>query len=574
MKVSDYIAEFLAKHEIYHIFGYQGTMIAHFVDSICKHPLLRNHSCYNEQGAAFAAVGYAKSTGKTGVAYATSGPGALNLVSGIADAYFDSSPTVFFTGQLNLYEYTGVATIRQQGFQELDIVSTVKKYTKYCVQIRNKDEIRYELEKAFFYAQEGRKGPVLLDIPMNIQRENIEPEKLKSFIESTVLYDDPHEASLYIIEQLKSAKRPIILLGNGIRKDSNGHNLVQSLIHKLNIPVISSMPAKHLLESDNSLYFGYLGSAYGFRAANLIACKKADLILSIGCSMCRRQTGVNSEAFAKNAKIIRVDIDKEELKRKVHMDEKSFCVDYESVIALMLKYIDFKINKEWLNSCTYIREKMKEFDDIIFEQQPNKYIKVLSDSLGDNINTFVDVGQHQLWAAQSFDIRKKRQMFFSGGHGAMGFSLPAAIGAYYATGNRSIVICGDGAFQMNIQELQWIVRENIPIIMFVLNNKSLGLIRQQQDDFFDKKHYGSSKNEFTSPSFESIGEAYGITSFEINNLKELKSKLNLIEEEKPYLFEIMVSEESMAYPKTYFGEKMYNQKPYITKKLLDELLQI
>ena len=364
MKVSDYIADFLAEQEIFDIFGYQGTMIAHFVDSIGKHKLLRNHSCYNEQGAAFAAVGYAKATGKTGVAYATSGPGALNLVSGIADAYFDSVPTVFFTGQLNLYEYTGISTLRQQGFQEVDIVSTVQKYTKYSVQIQNKEDIRYELEKAFFYAQEGRKGPVLIDIPMNIQRETVELKNLRRFKPYNRLYDDPEEAASYITEQLKKANRPIFLIGNGVKKDSTGHKLIQILINKFNIPVISSMPAKHLFESNDQLYFGYLGSAYGYRAANLIACKKADLIISFGCSMCRRQTGTKPDLFAEQAKIIRIDIDREELKRKVHYDEKSFCTDYENVVKLLLSSIDFKTEEKWIKSCMYIKDKMKQFDDI------------------------------------------------------------------------------------------------------------------------------------------------------------------------------------------------------------------
>ncbi len=574
MKVSDFIADFIAKQGIYDIFGYQGTMIAHFVDSIGKHKLLKNHSCYNEQGGAFAAVGYAKATGKIGIAYATSGPGALNLISGIADAYFDSIPAVFFAGQLNLYEYTGVPTIRQQGFQEVDILSSVKKITKYCVRIEHKNEIRYELEKAFHYAQEGRKGPVLIDIPMNIQREEIEPQELSSFHQKLIDTENIESITDYLLKELRQSKRPIFLLGNAIKKNSTGHRFIKKLINKLQIPVITSMPAKHLFDSTDELYFGYLGFAYGYRSANLIASKKADLIISFGCSMCRRQTGVNSQSFAENAKIIRIDIDNHELKRKVHNDEVSFPADYEAVIQSMLKKADCIISNEWVNTCSYIKRTLKQFDDIVFQQQPNTYIKTLSESLDKNVYVFVDVGQHQLWAAQSFDMIGNRQMFFSGGHGAMGFSLPAAIGGYYACGNRCITLCGDGAFQMNIQELQWIVRENIPILMFIFNNKSLGLIRQQQNDFFDSNYFGSADDEFTAPSFSAIGEAYGITSFKIYSEKELENRLNAIEDNKPYLFEIMVSEDSMAYPKTYFGEKMYNQRPYITDEVLNELLEI
>ena len=310
-KVSDYLVDAFIKHQITHIFGYQGTMIAHFVDSICKNDKLKNHSCYNEQGAAFAAVGYAKATGKTGVAYATSGPGALNLVSGIADAYFDSTPTLFLTGQINQNEYTGIKTIRQHAFQEVDIVSTVQAYTKYCVQIKRKEDIRYELEKALFLAQEGRKGPVLLDIPMNIQREYIEPEKLRSFLpkEISIKEIENEKIAQEILHKIKQAKKPVLLLGNGVRKHSEGHFYLKKFIEKIHIPVLTSMPAKHLFSSQNPLYAGYIGAAYGCRAANMIASKKADLIVSIGCSMCKRQTGIQTKQFAKDAEIIRVDID-------------------------------------------------------------------------------------------------------------------------------------------------------------------------------------------------------------------------------------------------------------------------
>lgn len=573
-KVSDYIVDTLVKHKVTHIFGYQGTMIAHFVDSICRNEKMNNHSCYNEQGAAFAAVGYAKATGKIGVAYATSGPGALNLVSGIADAYFDSTPTLFITGQINLNEYTGISTIRQHAFQEVDIVSSVRSYTKYCVQITNKEDIRYELEKALFLAQEGRKGPILLDIPMNIQREFIEPEKLHSFIQKDCVYKDDEKIAQDILQEIKQAKKPVLLLGNGVRKNSEGHYFLKQWIEKLKIPVITSMPAKHLFTHQNSLYMGYIGAAYGNRAANMIASKKADLIVSIGCSMCKRQTGVQASTFAKEAKIIRVDIDKEELKRNVHDDDIKYCMDYHRLIKFLLKNADFQINSNWVTSCLKIKEKLTAFDINIFLREPNTFIKCMSDTLKEDANIFVDVGQHQIWVAQSYDVKNNQQMFFSGGHGAMGFALPAGIGGYYASRKRSIVICGDGAFQMNIQELQWVVREKIPILIFIFNNHSLGLIRQQQDDFFGKNHYGSANHEYDTPSFKAIGEAYGIPSFEIHTEKELILKMKQIQDGKPYLFEILVDKQSKAYPKTYFGEEMHNQKPYISKEMMDELLNL
>lgn len=577
MKVSDYIVNYIVEQGINDIFGYQGTMIAHFVDSICKNENINNHSCYNEQGAAFAAVGYAKASGKTGVAYATSGPGAMNLMSGVADAYFDSAPTVFITGQLNTYEYTDVPTLRQQGFQQMDVISSVKSYTKYCKQITDKNDIKYELEKAFYIAQEGRKGPVVLDIPMNIQREDIELDKIRSFNpdikeNNNIQYEN---IANEILNKIKESKKPLLLIGNAVKKNTKEHKIIKQLITKLNIPTITSLPARHLFDINDDLYFGYVGAAYGFREANILAYKKADLIVSIGCSFCRRQTGANSEKFAKNAQIIRMDIDKEELKRTVHKDEISYCVDYQGVVNSMIPKIDFNVSEEWLNTCLKIKQIMRDFDDTLEERNVNNVVKKISHCFNDDLSVFVDVGQHQIWAAQSYETKENQQMLFSGGHGAMGFSLPASIGGYYATKKRCIVLCGDGSFQMNIQELQWIYREQIPVFIFVFNNKSLGLIRQQQNDFFDKLHFGASEdNGYTVPSFYSIAKAYGLDAFEVTNENELLNAIKEADPTKPCLFEVFSDINSEAYPKTYFGEEMYNQKPYVNKNIMENILKL
>lgn len=576
MKVSDYIVDFLAREGITDVFGYQGTMIAHFVDSVCKSQFVKNHCCYNEQGAAFAAVGYAKATGKTGVAYATSGPGAMNLMSGIADAYFDSVPTVFITGQINLNEYTDIPTLRQQGFQQVNIIDSVKSYTKYCTQVKDKNKIRYELEKAFYVAQEGRKGPVLLDIPMNIQREDVDVNNLSVFdaYRQGKFNIDTNNVGEVILSHIRNSEKPIILVGNGVRKNSEGHMHIEKLIHKLGIPVITSMPARHLFSHDD-LYCGYLGSAYGCRAANLIACKKADLILSIGCSMCRRQTGINTEKFASNAKIIRVDIDSEELKRNVHEDDLKFCMDYRNVVQDMIMKVDFSVSHDWVAVCQKIKHIMEDFDNSYNKSMPNVFVEVISELQKDKVNIFADVGQHQIWTAQSYITNEEQQLFFSGGHGAMGYSLPAAIGSYYATRNRSIIICGDGSFQMNIQELQWVVREQIPIFMFIFNNKSLGLIRQQQGDFFNGQFFGAvEEGGYTVPSFKAISEAYGIKAFEVKTIEELKKAIESADVRKPCLFEIFIDSNIGAYPKTYFGEEMYNQRPYISAALMDALINL
>jgi acetolactate synthase-1/2/3 large subunit len=576
MKASDYIVSFLKEQGIKDVFGYQGTMIAHFVDSVCKAQGITNHMCYNEQGASFAAVGLAKASGKTAVAYSTSGPGAINLMNGIADAYYDSTPVVFFTGQLNEYEYTGIKELRQQGFQETDVVSMVKPITKYAVHIKNVQDIKYELQKAFYIAGEGRKGPVVLDIPMNVQREDFDEANAKAFVPKIKEDKTDYEAiAENILTEIEKAERPIILLGNGIVKGSDFHKNMVEICESLNIPIITSLPARHLLPFNHPLNFGYIGAAYGHRYANIIAHKKADLIVSVACSFCKRQTGGNSENFAKNAKIIRVDVDGDELLRKVHSEETQYNCSGEKVAKAMKQALKKSpVDKSsWTEVCNKIRKPLTEFDNSSPERQPNRFVTAISDFTDKDTVVCCDVGQHQLWMGQSYNVRDNQRLLFSGGHGAMGFALPSAIGAYYKDCKPTVAVCGDGAFQMNIQELQWVKRENLPVTMIVLNNESLGLIQQQQDDFFQGNHFGSTaEGGYDTPSFKNIAEAYGIKAYSASSVQELEQVLGAIDKTSPALVEVHLDIKSKAYPKTYFGEEMYNQKPYIDKGLMDEIL--
>ena len=572
MNVSEYIVDYFEKKGIKDFFGYQGTMIAYFIEAICGNPNVSNHSCYNEQGAAFAAVGYAKTKQSASVAYATSGPGALNLVSGIADAYYDSVPVIFITGQLNTTEYTEIKELRQQGFQQTDVVGVTAPITKYSVMITDPEMVAEELDKAWEIANSGRKGPVVLDIPMNIQKaempqicNNLQQKINDKNIDFSFVSD--------ILAMVKQANRPVLVLGNSILRKNK--DKVRALVDKLNIPVITSMPGIDLIESSDSRNMGYLGAAYGFRAANIIAYKKADLILSLGSSMCRRQTG-NPEKFAKDATIIRLDIDETELLRKVHQDEIAYVCDVnEALDAFLDAEYEAVDRSEWLKVCEYCKVKTEEYNDTCPERTPNAIIKAIGDNMSGDTVFAVDVGQHMMWSAQSLPIVGNRRVLFSGGHGAMGFALPAAIGAYYANGYKPVCIAGDGAFQMNIQELQWVVREQIPVTIFVMNNNVLGLIRQQQDDFFGSRYYGSSQEGgFESPEFVAIAKAYGIYSYRVCNVNELMDLKEEINEMKPVLVEVTLPMDTKAYPKTYFGQEMYSQKPYIPDELMEKILSM
>lgn len=644
MKASDYIVEYLALCGIHHFFGYQGTMIAHFIDSIGKNPKVENHTCYNEQGAAFAAVGYAKASGKCALAYATSGPGAINLMSGIADAYYDSAPVIFLTGQLNTNEYTEIRELRQQGFQETNVISMAASITKYCKQITDVDEIPGELAHAYALAMEGRRGPVLLDIPMNMQRLELDADPLwdweqqhKKTEESMTGKEDVLSSVFPIVKEFMSSKRPVLLLGNGISKEEKHRQSMRNFIEKLGVPVVTSMLGRDILSADHPLNFGMIGSAYGHRYTNLIVCQKADYILSIGCSMCPRQTGMKPENFAPNAKITRVDIDTVQLRRKIHGDEQAIQMDAMEFISAFLHILNFNcdfsrreepadrknipekksahtknIQKEifsdvqkaevwshWLQICDICKKKLQEYDKKLPEMKENRFVEKLSHCVDADRIICSDVGQHQVWTATSFQLKEGQRFLCSGGHGAMGFSIPAAIGAYYATGRPVTVLCGDGSAQMNIQELQWIKREQIPVTIMILNNGILGLIRQQQDSIFEGRYVGAAvEGGYESPDFEKIAKAYGIDAQTVV-LKEMQtnpveqsekkesSSVKCMEEKiswadilerksskKPFLVQILMRDNTVALPKTIFGEPMYNQKPYIPSDLMEELLNL
>lgn len=578
MKASDYIVKYLTEKGIRHCYGYQGTMIAHLVDSIGSSGDLVNHSCYNEQGAAFSAVGQAKTTGNLAFAYATSGPGAANLISGIADAYYDSTPVFFITGQLNSYEYLPVKGIKQHGFQEMDVISAVQSVVKYCTKVEDIKDLRKAMEEAYYRATEGRPGPVLIDLPMDMQRQEIDPSKLEGFLPPTKMeLDDPMKAATTIIEKISGAKRPVLLLGNGISKDPAFRKKVIALVDKLGIPVVTSIFGRDILPYHNNYNFGFIGAAYGHRYANLIINKKTDLIVSLGTSLCKRQVGMKPLEFAEGADIVRVDLDPIELQREIHPDEVQFLTDCNQVVECLdelLEKTSVPSFTSWLQVCSEIKATLETFDNLCTERKPNTVLETISRHTADLRVICCDVGQHQMWCAQSFELAEGQRLLFSGGHGAMGFSLPAAIGAYYGANAPVGIICGDGSFQMNIQELQLVYREQIPVTMFVLNNNSLGLIQQQQDDIFEGRYHGSvAHGGYLSPDFKRIGDAYGIASYQVDNNEDLADLLKKLDFQKPNLVEVIIDTNSRAYPKTPFSEEMHNQKPYIPAEMLEELLK-
>ena len=561
MNVSDHIVEFFLNKGIEDFFGYQGTMIVFLVDAIHRNPRAHNHSCYNEQGAAFAACGYAQATGHCSMAYATSGPGAINLLNGVADAWSDSKPVIFITGQINTHEYLNIKGIRQQGFQEIDVVSMAKPITKYCTQITKAEDVRYEFEKAWYIANEGRRGPVLLDLPMDVQRVVIDDwNSLRSYTPEA----QEEIASVdieWLHSEIKNSKKPLLMVGNGV--DNSRYAQLRKFVEVNDLPVVTTLLAKKFLPADHPLNFGVVGGAYGHRSANMLV-YKTDLLVVLGASMCTRQTGTRRKEFAPNAKIIRFDIDSQQLKIHIQDSEQNIVADVNDLIDYLGRSRITSDITQWVEYGQKIRQEYKVFDDSCEERIPNNHIQTISRILPDDISVVSDVGQHMMCIGQSFNLKSKQRLLFSGGLGSMGYSIPAAIGAYYATRRPAVAICGDGSFQMNIQELQWIVREQLPIAIIVLNNHCLGMIRCNQSDFIDGRYEGSCEGYNYSPcNIVGIAKAYGIESYATNEENQLQDLLSDVT--KPILIELPLNRDTVAAPKTYFGEPMWNQQPYFKK---------
>ena len=567
VKVSDIIIEFLISKGITDMFGYPGGVVCHIMDSASKYAgQISIHSLYHEQAAAFAACGYSQETCNVGVAYATSGPGATNLITGIANAYYDSIPVIFITGQTDTYALKGELPIRQKGFQETDIVAMVNSITKYAAQINRAEDIYYYLNEAYYSATEGNPGPVLLDIPADIQRAEVSTENnnAKKLCKDE---NDYNKLCQIIRNELEHSERPCLLVGNAV-KQSGAVQDIRLLINKLNIPTVFSMPAFDVMPFFNELNFGFIG-ANGHRYANFVL-GKSDLIITIGSRLDLKQVGNNRRNFVPEAKIIRIDIDSNEFQYPVHGDEVQLIGDLRKVISCLndndctLKRTD----NVWVEKCKYIKKKLYTYD----EEEYTAIIKKIGDHIPDNTVITSDVGQSQVWLAQQLKVKDKQHVHMSAGHGSMGYSLPAAIGAYYASKKKVYSFNGDGGIQMNIQELQFLNRERIPIVVIIINNHSLGMIRGFQEANFNKNYIHTVEGTgYAAPDFSAIAKAYKLNYIMINTEEDL-SKLDKVADE-PTVVEVVVSDETILKPN--FGKDcIQDQKPYLDRSIYDELMRL
>ena len=530
IKVSDYIIRFLEKEGVRHVFMFTGGMTMHINDSIGYSKKIKPVCMLHEQGCAFAAESYARITNNLGVVTATCGPGATNTITGIACSWIESTPLFVITGQCKRADMVEDPDLRQLGVQEVRITEIVKPITKYACVITEPEKIRYELEKAAYISMTGRPGPVLLDIPVDVQGSYIEEDSLIGFIpEDHQLSVSPKQID-EVVRLLNRAKRPVIYAGAGV-SIANARESFRNLIEKIGAPVLIHWNGMDLLENDHHLYAGRPG-AVGQRAANFTL-QNADLLITIGTRLALLQTGYNFDGYAKNAVHVMVDIDKAELDKKtIHPDIKIHA-DAGDFIEALLVHEDLRpsdhsiwvrqakewqtkyppLNPAWLRHSSFVNSFY--LMDCISRHMSKDDVYV-----GGRAGTCVDA------AIQAFNVKKGQEVYVTKGLSSMGNGLPAAIGGAYATGKRVVCVNGDGGFVMNIQELEVVRRDNLPIKIFILDNNGYSTIRSTQSNVFNNHFVGCSpESGLTIGNIKSIAEAYGIKTFTLDSHEDMDTRV-------------------------------------------------
>ena len=532
MKISDYVMKFISDLGVKKVFYVSGGGAMHLNDSLGKNENLTGICMLHEQGASIAAESYARIAEGYGACLVTSGPGGTNAITGLAGAYYDGIPVIFISGQVKRADLVGNQKIRQFGIQEADIVSIAKPISKYAVQIKEPEDIKYELEKASKIAVSGKPGPVWIDIPLDIQATDIDIDTLEGFNEVMEEYPCKKEDIDKVIELFNKAERPVMLIGNGIRM-AKAVNEIRDLYDLLGIPVLTSWNGVDLIEDNHPLFYGRPG-AVGHRHANFIQ-QNADFVLTIGSRLNLLSTGYNFDSFLEKANHIMVEIDKYEMEKKsVHPKLKINCDAKSFIQALLNRKDELNLEKrtKWIEHCNKLREKYPIF---IQEQEPREgyvstydLVNEVSNQMTENdIYQFTSSGTSVDIAMKVFRIKKGQRAFLTKGLAAMGYDLPASIGSCIASNKkRTVCITGDGSIAMNMQELEVLKRLNLPVKIFVVDNNGYSMIYGSQNGNFKGHLTGCTKESgLTLPDMKRIAEAFGIRGMHIDNEEELHNKV-------------------------------------------------
>jgi acetolactate synthase-1/2/3 large subunit len=538
IKLSDYACNFLSKKGIKDVFMISGGGAMHMVDSVGRHPKL-NYVCpHHEQAAAIAAEGYYRASGRIAAVVVTSGPGGTNTLTGVIGQWLDSIPCIYISGQVK--QETTIAScpevgLRQLGDQEINIVDIVRPVTKYAVMVRNPLEIRYHLEKAYYLATHGRPGPVWLDIPLDIQSAMIDEKKLLTYDETEDELkpdkDDIQSKISQTIKLLKKAKRPIFIAGHGIRL-SGAQELFLEAAKRMGIPVVSTFNGFDLIDSDNPLYVGRIGTI-GDRAGNF-ALQNSDLLISVGSRNNIRQVSYNWKSFARAAKKVVVDIDQAELNKPTLRPDIAIHADVGYFLGELRSQLEKENLPSWAEWCGWCAERKERYPVVLPEYRkergyvnPYYFVQTLSECLRERDVVVTGNGTASVVYFQTGVVKKGQRVVWNSGCASMGYDLPAAIGASIGLNKKKVVcIAGDGSLQMNIQELQTVHTQNLPLKIFYLNNQGYVSIKQTQDSFFEGRRVACDKASGVSlPDISKVAGAYGLLSEVITNHNSLKEKI-------------------------------------------------
>ncbi len=528
------LIEELIRHGTKTVFGYPGGSVLDIYDELYRNAHRIEHIISaHEQGAAHAADGYARITGKTGVVIATSGPGATNLVTGIANAYLDSVPMVAITGNVS------VPLLGKDSFQEVDIVGITQTIVKHNFVVRDIRELETVLTEAFNIASSGRKGPVLVDIPKSVQRATCEYTGVRR---PSTAAEERHPDIADALEAIKSCKRPYIYCGGGVLA-SNAQEEVLALSRRLSAPIALSMMGITAIPNSYELNLGMCGM-HG-KAAATITQSMADLMIAVGVRFSDRATG-DVEKYTKNCTLVHIDIDEAELSKNV----PSFielCGDAKAVLNEILESLPEKRNDDWVKTVlTYKAQDNRDTGRESFE--PKDIIRCIRGYLSEDTVIATDVGQHQMWVMQHYPFEKPRTLLTSGGLGAMGYGMGAAIGGCVASGSElTVLFTGDGSFGMNLNELATAVSQKLPILIVLFNNGVLGMVRQWQRMFYDGRYSSTTLKRETD--FVALAKAFGANGRSVNSLSELRATLNKgISGDGPFVLECMIDMDEMVFP--------------------------
>lgn len=545
MKISgsQIVIECLLEQGVDTVFGYPGGAILNIYDALYKNSnRIRHILTAHEQGASHAADGYARSTGKVGVCMATSGPGATNLVTGIATAYMDSIPVVAITCNVTQ------AQLGKDSFQEIDITGVTMPITKHNFMVRDVNDLADTIRKAFHIAKSGRPGPVLIDIPKDVtasqtEYEPVNPETLNFDIPSKIIHSPSKDQILNAIKMIDEAERPFIYAGGGVQIAGACEEL-KSLAEKANIPVSMSLMGKAVFPNKHPLSMGMIGM-HGTYVANT-ACDKCDLLLAIGCRFSDRVIG-DPKKFAGNAKLLQIDIDPAEVNKMIEVDN-ALIGDIKQILAEISSKIQKKEPGKW-------NEQVNEWKKIVppsynkkQDLSPKFIFEYVNSKVKQDTIITTEVGQHQMWTAQFYDFMQPRTFLTSGGLGTMGYGTGAAIGAQFANPEKTIVhFAGDGSFRMNCNELATIQHYELPIIIVVLDNHALGNVRMWQTLFYEKR-YSNTTLDF-GPDWEKLAFAYGIQGYHVKNEEEFKKAFDdALKSKKPAVIDAEIYIDEMVLP--------------------------